>query len=795
MNNTTTQYNPTKTGIDLINIRRVLYAMLRNWYLYLIFLIISVIGAILYLKTTIPNYLISARIMVDQERSPGEDILQGFELRPGLQNLENQIIILSSYNMIRKTVDELPFEIDVYRKGLMSQASYYPLSPLRITEGEDGLPYNNTFEFKYLDSNRFRLTSLSAYGSKMDTILFFSQEIQFDEGSFIIEPQSELESEYKSGSKIYIQFLNKDQLTQKYMSRLQIRNQTREGSIINISLQGPNRIKDIVFLNKLTEIFINDNLEKKNLEAKRIIDFINSQLVSVSDSLTLTETELQEFRSRNRIMDVSAQSQQIVSQVLTLENEKARLNLERNYYNYLEEYLESDEYTESAVMPAAIGIDDQMLIALMQDMAGLQAEFLSSGIGDRNPLQGQLEMRIENTKKNIWQIISSNRRANEMAIDENNRQIWELDQRASRLPEKERQLLGFERRFNLNNVLYTLLLQRRAEAQIQSASSTPDYELVDPARATGPISPDQHMVIVLAIALTLAIPTLGILITNLFQNRVVTEEDLEAITKLPVVAYLPHSRISYNTVVLTEPTSNISEAFRSLRTRLDFYTQDSKCPLIVLTSSIPSEGKSFCSVNLASAYSLSGKKTLLIGLDLRRPTLKKSFSISTDIGITSYFIGKNDLEDVIYDTGYENLHIIPAGPIPPNPGELVGSKKALESIEVLKEKYDCIIVDSPPIGIVADIYPIASRADVVLLPVRHGLTDKRALRGTLSEMEFHKIKNVSLLLNDIRTGGRRYSYSYKYKYEYKNKSNPNQAKDKKKASKSENGTPLKTEAI
>lgn len=757
-------------GLAFINVRKLLLSMLRHWYFYPIVLIISGLGAYYFLKNKIPTFRVSTKILIEESQgNPGGDLLQGFEVRPGQQNMENQIIILSSYNMIRKVVNDLPFDIDVYRKGFRSEASYYPLSPLRISEGPEGLPYNAEFIFEHILDDKFHLTTHSNYGVQLDTILIFGQNVKYGDGSFTIYPQPELAEEYLRGDKIYFRFLNKDQLTGRYMSRLQVRKESGEGSIINISLVGANRIKDIMFLDKLSEVFLNDNLDKKNKEAKRVIDFIDNQLVDVSASLALTETELQEFRSRNRIMDVSAQSQQIIEQAVILENERARLNIEKNYYEDLEEYLDSDEYIKSAIAPASIGITHPLLSSLIQELAGLQAEYLSSGVGERNPLQGQLEMRIQNTKNSIKETSSSMRRANQMAIDENARQIDNLNIRAARLPEKERQLLGFERRFNLNNVLYTFLLQRRAEAQIQSASNTPDNELIDPARAKGPISPNRRIVIILVFALTLGIPTLILLLRDLLRSKIMTEEDLQSITQMPVMAHLPHSRISYNLVVFSEPSSRISEAFRSLRTRLDFYSQDTKCPIIVLTSSMPGEGKSFSAINLASAYSLTGKRTLLLGFDLRRPTVYKSFSLENEKGITSYLIGRHSLDEVIHISDYENLHIIPSGPIPPNPGELCASEKALELFSTLKEKYDCIIVDSPPVGIVSDIYPITAIADAVLLTVRHGRTEKRALSSTLTELQFHQIKHVSLSLNDIRTRGSGYSYSYKYKYEYKQK--------------------------
>jgi tyrosine-protein kinase Etk/Wzc len=518
-------------------------------------------------------------------------------------------------------------------------------------------------------------------------------------------------------------------------------------------------------------------LEKKNLEAKRIIEFIDAQLVDVSESLELTENQLQEFRSRNRIMDVSVQAGQIVTRALEYENSKARLTLEREYFDYLEEYLGDEDNMDNPILPSSMGITDPLLSTTIQELAGLQTEYYSSGVGDRNPIHAQLELRIRNTKRSIKETLSGIKLANRMSLEGIERQIESLNKEAASLPLQEQQLLGFQRKFNLNNVLYTYLLTERAEAQIQKASNKSDHELVDLARFTDLVSPRLPNVILFAFAFAIGIPTLIMLFAEMFRTTINSEEDLIFVSELPVVAQLPNSRLNYNTVVLSEPNSRIAEAFRGLRTRMDFFTRDIQSPVVLLTSSMSGEGKTFSAINLASAYSLAGKKTLLVGFDLRRPNLANIFNLRDADGLTNYLIGKSAIKDVIYKADYENLYILPSGAIPPNPGELASSEKAQVIFNELKGEYDFIVVDSPPIGIVSDIYPIAELADVVMMVVRHGRTKKNVLSSTLMEIESYGLKGISLIVNGINPRGDRYRYSYKYKYEYKNKTkNPEEQK-------------------
>jgi capsular exopolysaccharide synthesis family protein len=763
----TTELNITGS-VDALKVRRTLLLMLRNWHYYLMAIILFGGGAFFYLEKKFPIYSTQAFILIEEEdNSPTQDILEGFSMRPGVQNLENQILVLKSYTTIRKAIDELPFEIDVYRKGFLSQSSYYPLSPLKIEPGAGGLPTGIEFVFQFIGNDEFELSTFAKSGMELDTILPFGKEFVLNQGSFTVFPVLELDDVFMTGEKIYFQFYDREKLAETYSASLQVENATRDGSIVRLSIQGTNRVKGLVFLDKVTDVFIENNLEKKNLEAERIIEFIEEQLGDVQSDLVLTETRLQEFRSANRIMDVSAQTQQIIDQAVVLENEKARLSLERNYYHYLDDYLSDEGNDLRPVSPAAMGIEDPNLTNLISEYSGLQAEYFSSGVGERNPFQEQLDMKIRNIKQSIKETLGGIMMANQMERDENEKSINRLNAKASQLPAKEQQLLGFEREFNLNNVLYTFLLERRAEAQIQKASNAPDHELVDRARSAGIVSPLTPNVYAIAFSLALILPTLILLLfSNVFQNVITCEEDVNLITRLPVVAQFPHSRLNYYTIVLTDPASSISESFRSLRNRMEFFTRDVKSPIIVVSSSIPSEGKTFAATNLASVYSLAGVKTLLVGFDLRRPTLSKGFSLNETSGITEYLIGKKKLEDIIYKTSYQNLDVIPSGPIPPNPAELSGSVKAKDMFSELREKYECIIVDSAPVGVVSDIYTVASIADAMLLVVRHGYTKKNALSATLSEVETYGINGLSILINDVKLSGSSYRYAYKYKYEY-----------------------------
>ncbi len=402
----------------------------------------------------------------------------------------------------------------------------------------------------------------------------------------------------------------------------------RGGSILKISIQGTNRAKDVEFLNKLAEIFQSISLDNKNKEAERRIAFIDDQLVGISDSLLTTENKLQQFRSSNRVMDLSAQGQAIIGQVTILENERARLNLEANYYDYLSDYLSKEVSKEIPIVPITMGITDPGLTQLVTDLAALQQQMLSRGAGELNPLQGLLTQRIRSTKEALLETLNGLKRANNLARNENEEQINKINKQASTLPVTERQLLGFERKFRLNDELNTYLLQTRANQQMQKASNVADSEVIDTADElySVVVSPNPMMVNFIALFLGSAIPFMIIFLLFLF-NKKLKEEDIARMTDLSIVGNIPPSINKTDTVVLDDPGSGIAEAYRLLRSRMQFYSKDTKSPVILVTSSMPGEGKTFTAINLASVYSLLGKETVLVGFDLRKPKLYQDFNL------------------------------------------------------------------------------------------------------------------------------------------------------------------------
>jgi capsular exopolysaccharide synthesis family protein len=755
---------------ESINLRKLFFKMLTYWYYFLAALIIAFICARVYNSYTIPVYNVSTTLLIEENKKGGslntDKILEGFGLSPDMQNLDNQILILSSYTLVGKTLNELNFDIDFEVNGL----SLYPIYPIAVVPEKEGqLPKGHTFIFSYLHDSIFSLDAASSN-------LTFHKQARFGEmiscagGNFKIAPVNDQWLKSNAGKELSIVMHLRSNLIESFSGRLKVEPVSKKSTIVKISLQSINVAKDIDFLNKLAEVFQNTSLEKKNKEALRTILFIDDQLIGITDSLVITENRLQQFRSQNKVMDLSAQGQVIINQAMKLENDKARLLLEANYYKYLADYLKKDNVDEVPIAPATQGISDPGLTKLVQDLAELQSKFYSIGLGEKNPLRNQLAQQLRNTKDALMEILKGVRRANEMAMHENNEQIRTINSQATALPMTERQLLGIERKFKLNDVLYTFLLEKRAEAQIQKASNTPDNEVVDPARPDSfPVSPKTKMSFLIALLAGLGLPFIWIWLVNEFNNKVTDEDDIKKITDFPFAGHIPHSASKTQNVVFEDPHSYVTEAFRTLRTKMQFFTKDTKSPVILISSSLPGEGKTFTAINLASAYSLMGKKTILLGFDLRRPKIFSDFGLSNEKGITTWLIGRDKLDEVIIKTEYPNLDILLSGVQPPNPSELIASEKTGELFIELKKRYDYIIVDSAPLGSVSDAYSLIPYADTSLIIVRDEVTLKHALEKTIFEIKANEIKNFSILENDINQTKIVYRYGNRYGYSYGSK--------------------------
>ena len=427
--------------------------------------------------------------------------------------------------------------------------------------------------------------------------------------------------------------------------------------------------------------------------------------------------------------------------------------------------------------PSAIGVEDPLLNNLILEINQLSVE-KSSLINvkkgsDFGPIL-QLDAKIKNAKKNIQEVATNLVNSSNLTINELDKRINGLTQSINLMPETERQLFGIKRKFELNDNLYTYLLQRRAEAQIAKASNTPDNEVIDGAMVANngyPIKPKSMINYIIALMLGFILPAVVIALKEYFNMRIDSPDVVKRMTKRPIIGYIPNSGSGADVSISDSPDSPWAEAFRIVRTKLQFTTSKVEKPVIVVTSSVPSEGKSFVAINLATANALAGKKTVLVGFDLRRPQIAQRFGLDKNSGVTNYLIGEAQLNEIIQKTKNPYLDVIPSGIIPPNPAELIADENTTVLLKELQKKYDYIVLDSAPISPVSDSHHLCRIADSTIFVVRDKYTHKQIFQSSMEELDGNHVENVSIVMNDIQLNrkryGSKYGYSYGYRYGYK----------------------------
>ncbi len=419
-----------------------------------------------------------------------------------------------------------------------------------------------------------------------------------------------------------------------------------------------------------------------------------------------------------------------------------------------------------------MGIEDAMLNSLVTRLSDLHAKraLILLSVREKSPQIKQLNREIENTRNALLENVRNIVKSTRIAIEGLDKQIAKVEKEMKMLPKTERELLNYKRRFTLNDNIYTFLLQKRSEAGIALASNVSDHRVLDKAKPenTVKVSPNAKLNYFIGILLSFLLPIGFISFKDFFNSKITDEYSVEDHTTIPIIGYVTHQKTTKKGTVYDTPKSSIAEAFRAIRTNLQFLLVDhDDVPVIGVTSSIAGEGKTFCSTNIAAIISMSNKRTLVVGMDLRKPQTHNQFDISNAKGLSNYLIHDATFEEIVIPTHIPKLYITPAGPIPPNPSELIETDRMKNFFAEAKKHFDVIILDTPPVALVTDAIIISRYTDTMIFVIRHNYSDKHALRFINSLYEQDKLPNLSLLINDIRIPQYVANYNYAYGYGYK----------------------------
>ncbi|WP_035650425.1 polysaccharide biosynthesis tyrosine autokinase [Flavobacterium sp. ASV13] len=577
------------------------------------------------------------------------------------------------------------------------------------------------------------------------------------------------------GNEYFVKFNDFDGTVSRYKG-ISVGSDDKGGSILTLGMQGTNKARLVEYLNSTVKMLIKIQLDGKNQFANNTIKFIDSTLVAMELQLKQTGNELKSFRKDKNIYEIEDGGAKVSDKIMNFDVERDQIARKITYYNSLKSYLNNSVDYSRLPAPSVAGIEDPNIATNISKLIALSTQRSEMAYAVKSDkIFKDFDNQMEALKSVLLENIVSAKASLVYDLSLVNAKIGEAENTVKRLPEEQQELLKIKRKYDLNDNIYTTFLQKRNEAEIVKASNLSDIHFIDPAKEIGGalVGPKTSVNYILALFLGILIPLLIVLLIFFINNSIQNTEELTKLSQIPIIGVIGVNKGGVNLAVFDKPKSALSEAFRAIRSSLQFLykkRQVSGSKTLMITSSISGEGKTFCSINIATVFALSEKKTVIVGLDLRKPRLADEFNLTTQTGVVNYLIRQNNLSEITNSTEVPNLDVILSGPIPPNPSELILSEAMGELIEELKNKYDYIILDTPPVGLVSDALELSQYSDVTLYIVRQNYTKKDMITLLNTRVKRGELSNASIVFNGYENKAK-YGSAYGYGYGYGDYSN------------------------
>jgi len=688
----------------------------------------------------------------------------------------NEIEVMKSRLILQKSFDKLDLNTNYFANNKFKKIEYYKNSPFVVDFSflDDFLNARN-FVLTPIDENSFNLqlkkpsiysldSMLKALDIKSytisDTFSYnqnhkFNELIQTEHFSLIIKKVFDLK--YKTYN---FSHMNNMDVFDKYKEKISVSQISKSASILNVSLEdtNPNRIKDI--LSSIYDTYTNEDIQRKTEEAKLTLDFIDVQLESINKRLNISATNLESFKEKNKLVELSGQAIKSTERLSEYEGQLEELKTELNVLLSLKSYVASNSNLLGMSITSVNLIDPKIatLVSKLQDETARKSTLLI----DYTPAHPELvkvSQKIRNIKKNIVVTINNN-----IAQFKNRKQsleniIRKYDKSINTLPKQERELSKLTRLFSVDEKIYSYLLEKKAESAILQSSTISNTRLLDEGIVSDePVKPKRKLIVMVGFILGFILSIFYAFIREFFNNTVSNSDDVEKLSSIPIYGIIPQYKGK-------KAKKLVDEAYRSIRTNLQFLPNHEKSNVIAITSSVSGEGKTTTTSNLAKIIAKANKSVVVLDLDLRKSSLHLDFNIPNTIGISSYLSGQNTLEEITNFVEEDNVSVLTTGSLPPNPSELILSDKMKELIDILKAKYDYVIFDTPPVGLVTDAMILINYADISFLVIKAFYTRKEFVKNLDRLSKEHKNNTFGLILNGVEIG-EKYGYGYGSNYGY-----------------------------
>ncbi|MGC6470822.1 MAG: polysaccharide biosynthesis tyrosine autokinase [Flavobacteriales bacterium] len=763
---------------DLIPIKRFFFVIRSNWSWFAVSLLFFLLAATIINRYSPRIYKNTVKLRLNtssSEANPFNYILNNNQVNFDGSNYSDKIFTITSYPLVYKTVKDLNLNIEYFVQGNVKKTEAFSFIPIIFDVIGQHKTFGKNYSVKIKNQNEFILNSES-----IDNKLFnFGEVINDENGSYRIILHQNIENrDLSSYPEILIQHSSPHYSTRSYINKIDVKKLSKDGSIIDIIIKGEDVSKEVLFLNKLCENYINYEIDSKNTASLNTIKFIDKQLTEIKDSLDIIEIQLQQFKKNNGVVELSVESEKFYSDINALKQNKSEQLVEKKYLDYLSEYLSKELVIEDIIVPISYGVSNQLLNDLISDLVELQLErnTLNPNGNLVNPVIFELDNKIEKLKVTLEDVIKNLQSKNELLLSDFNDRISDSQKLLSSLPSVERKLVNIKRHYDLSESVYLLLLTKRTEAGIIAAGNVSDASIVEPSISQSAIliAPNSSQNIVLAIILGLFTPLTVFTLLQVFYSKISNPSEVQQFSNIPYLGHVANNISGYDLIVNDRPKSMIAESFRNVKSNIEFILPKTKEGKVLLfTSSISGEGKTFCAKNLATLYALSGKKSIIIGADLRKPRLFLTFDEENTIGLSTFLSDTSSREEIIKKSNIKNLDYVASGPVPPNPSELLSKNKMKVFIDELKNEYDYVIIDTPPVFMVSDSLALMEIVDLNIYLVRQNYTRKELIKFINDYYDSGKLTNLSLLLNDTKSqsiyGYNNYGYyNYAYNYPYEN---------------------------
>lgn len=758
-----TPYTDSFNLVDEFNLRTILDVLLTKWHWFALSVLLCVGGAYIYIKTVPVVYKREAIVQLKNKVKSEEAFNEKQMFDDTNNNIDGEILVFKSRLLMGKVIRRLGLDIGYSVDDGLKVRDMYTDMPLKVSFADSTFIKPASFSITPLTDSRFRIKGLE---DDPDGVMEYSfgTQIETPIGRIVVNRTSYMNEEWLN-VPVLITCSNQESLISSLLGKLEVERSVKEANLLTLTYLDTEPERADAILNALVSVYVDESMKDKNQVIRATSVFIDERLTLINEELGNVESNIEDYRKQNQSANFNWEAKISLENRSRYDQQVIELKKQIELIELVQRYLHDPLKSES-ILPANTGILSKGMEELIgkYNIAIQGREKLKENAGDKSPAVRSLTNEITSLRRAISQSLRNAKDELTMKLEYARRMQFVAAGRISNIPTQQRYVLSVERQQKIKEELFLYLLNKREENALTSATSESNLHIVDPAYGAGVAGTNSLVILFGALLAGLFIPGLYFYLQPLLDVTVRGRKDIEDNLSIPFLGEIPHNRKKEELVVGKQKRDGVSEAFRIVRANMDFMLNKQKnCQVLMLTSSNPASGKSFASLNLAASLALTGKRTVLLEMDLRKGSKKGKDEIVLP-GLTHYLSGKiTDVSQLIHPCpGFDELDLITSGPIPPNPTELLLGQTLDDLIGQLRERYDYIVIDTVPFGMVADAQIISRVVDLCVFIIREGLMDRRRLSDVESLYTDGKLPHLSVLLNDARYKHAGYGYGYGY---------------------------------